>query len=95
MVESAPRDGGVSMSELSRDDVVSILGSISDAAIAEIIATGISKDQLIDAKAHVIQDHKTHNAGPSLSPGPLAQTVDILERLGKGALLGEAGSTLT
>src|SRR4051812_22662676 len=47
---------GVSMSELSRDDVVSVVGPIGDAAIAEIIATGISRDQLVAAKNRVIQD---------------------------------------
>lgn len=83
------------MSELSRDDVVSIVGPISDAAIAEIIGTGISKDQLVAAKSQVIQDRKTHNAGNSLAPGPFAQTVDILERLGKGGIFGEAGSTMS
>ena len=82
------------MSELSRDEVISITGSIGDAAAAEIIATGISKDQLAAAKAHVIQQHKTHKPGASLSPGPFAQVVEILDRTGKG-ILGEAGSTLS
>src|SRR6476469_5584216 len=37
------------MSELSRDDVVAIVGPVGDAAVAEIIATGITKDVLIAA----------------------------------------------
>jgi len=32
------------MSELSSDDVVAIVGPIGDAAVAEIIGTGVRKD---------------------------------------------------
>ena len=40
------------MAELSRDEVVTILGrKLSDAVIAEIIATGVTKDQLAAARA--------------------------------------------
>ena len=83
------------MSELSRDDVVSIVGPVGDAAAAEIIATGISKDKLVAAEAHVIRHRKMHQPGDPLTPGPYAQVVDILERLRKGGIFGEAGSTLT
>jgi hypothetical protein len=83
------------MSELSRDDVVGIVGPIGDVAAAEIIATGISKDELVAAKARVIQDRKTHDPGSAMAPGPFAQTVEILERLGRGGMFGEAGSTLS
>ena len=39
------------MAELSRDDVVMILGRpLSDAVIAEIIATGVTKDELAAAR---------------------------------------------
>jgi len=82
------------MSELSRDDVVSVLGPIGDAAIAEIIATGISRDQLVAAKNRVIQDRKDPGSDNPVEPGPFAQTVDILERLGKGGIFGESGSTM-
>ena len=34
------------MAELSRDEVVGVLGRLSDVIIAEIIATGITKDEL-------------------------------------------------
>ncbi|MEA2904895.1 MAG: hypothetical protein QOI12_2282 [Alphaproteobacteria bacterium] len=83
------------MSELSRDDVVAIVGPIGDAATAEIIATGISKDELVAARDRVARDRKAHDPGPALEPGPFAKVITILERLHKGGLLGEAGSTLT
>jgi len=82
------------MSELSRDDVVAVVGEIGDAAVAEIIATGIEKDQLIAARDRVVRDHKTGDPGPAMDPGPFAQTVEILER-NRDGLFGEAGSTLT
>ncbi len=84
------------MSELSKDDVVEILGSrLGDIAIAEIIATGITKTELVIAKARVISDQKGHEPGPSQEPGHVSRAVDILERLHDNGLLGEAGSTLT
>jgi hypothetical protein len=81
------------MAELSRDEIVEILGRVSDAVAAEIIATGISKEELLAARDRVVRDRKGHDPGPPLEPGPVAEVVDILERT-KG-LLGESGSTLT
>lgn len=84
------------MSELSKDDVVEVLGPrLGDIAIAEIIATGITKDELAAAKARVVSDQKAHQPGPSQEPSHISQVVDILERLHSNGLLGAAGSTLT
>ena len=58
------------MSELSKDDVIEVLGPrLGDIAIAEIIATGITKDELVSAKARVVSDHKAHEPGPSAGAG--------------------------
>jgi hypothetical protein len=81
------------MAELTRDDVTEVLGPVGDVVAAEIIATGISKEELIAARDRVVRDRKGHDPGPPLEPGPVAEVVDILERT-KG-LLGESGSTLT
>jgi thiamine monophosphate kinase len=83
------------MSEVSNDDVVAIVGPIGDAAVAEIIGTGISKDELVEAHERAVKDRKAHDPGPPLEPGPFAQVVGILERLRKGGWLSESGSTLT
>jgi hypothetical protein len=83
------------MSELSRSDVVALLGNrLSDATIADIVATGISKDELIAARDRVLRDHAAHNPGPKLQPGHVAQVVDILERLHAHGLLGSGGTKL-
>jgi hypothetical protein len=80
------------MAELSRDEVVEILGPVNDVIAAEIIATGIGKDELVAAHARVVRDRKVHEPGAPLEPGPFARVVDILER--SHGMLGEGGSTL-
>jgi hypothetical protein len=83
------------MSELSRDEVVAILGrKLSDAVVAEIIATGVNKDELAAARDRALRDRKAHDPGPRLEPGRFAHAVEILERLHGGGILGEGGSTL-
>ena len=80
------------MSELSRDEVIEILGPVGDAMVAEIIGTGITKEGLVAAHDRVVRDRKAHNHRPRLDPGAYAQVIDILER--SRGLLGEGGSTL-
>jgi hypothetical protein len=80
------------MSELSRDEVVAIVGPQSDIVVAEIIGTGISKPELVAAFNRVVKDRKTHDHGPSLEPGPFARVVEMLERLHHEGGLGEAGT---
>ena len=80
------------MSELSHDEVVEILGPVNDALVAQIIATGITKEGLVAAPDRVSRDRKAHNPGAELDPGAYARVVDILER--SRGLLGEGGSTL-
>jgi hypothetical protein len=47
------------MAELSHDEVVEVLGRrLSDVIIAEIIATGITKDELAAARERVLSDRK-------------------------------------
>jgi hypothetical protein len=82
------------LAELSYDEVVEILGPLSDVIVAEIIATGISKDELSAARERVVRDRKARNPGAPLEPGPFARVVDILERSPGRGILGEAGSTL-
>ena len=82
------------MAELSHDEVIEILGSLSDVIVAEIIATGITKNELAAARERVVRDRKAHKPGSPLEPGPFARVVDILERSRGRGILGEAGSTL-
>ena len=86
--------GRTSMSELSKSDVVAVLGNrLSDTVIAEIVATGITRDELVTAKERVLRDRAAHDPGPKLTPGRFAQVVDILERIRKTGQLREGGTT--
>jgi len=80
------------MAELSRDEVAEVLGPVGDVIAAEIIATGISKAELMAARDRVVKDRKTHTPGPPLKPGAFAQVVDILERT--HGIWNEAGGSL-
>jgi len=83
------------MSELSRDEVLAVLGPrLSDVVVAEIIGTGITKVELVQAFARVVKDRRTHDPGQRMTPGHIASVVDILERLNQRGILGEAGSKL-
>jgi hypothetical protein len=79
------------MAELSEDEVIEILGPVSDPLAAEIIATGIDRAGLVAARDRVVSDRKTHGHVP-VDPGAFARVVDILER--SRGLFGEGGSTL-
>jgi len=87
-------DAGGLMAELSREEVVGIVGPIGDAAIAEIIGTGISNEELSAAHHRVVRDQTAHNPGEPLDPGRFAEVVEILERLRRRGILGESGSVL-
>jgi hypothetical protein len=41
-----------------------------------------------------VRDETAHNPGEPLEPGHIAQAVQILERLRRRGILGEAGSVL-
>jgi hypothetical protein len=53
--------------------VIEIVGPISDVIIAEIIATGISKAELVTAHDRVVRDRAAHRPGPPLEPGHFAR----------------------
>ena len=54
------------MAELSRDEVVEVLGRLSDVIIAEIIATGITKDELAAARERVVTGPESPQSGSAL-----------------------------
>jgi hypothetical protein len=85
------------MSELSRDEVIAAVGPISDAAIAEIIATGVTREELAKACAFV-DASDVATAGREIPVGRIGHAISIIERVKSGAasrsLLGEGGSNL-
>jgi hypothetical protein len=89
------------MSELSRDDVLSQLGALSDITVAEVIATGITLEELKVAREEIAKDERGRNSENRLPYGPVGRVIEIVERVRDaarypitGSLLGEGGSGL-
>ena len=89
------------MSQVSRDEVLSILGPLDDPTVAEIIATGVTMDELTLARAEIIKDEAGRNTEDQLPLGPMGRVINIVERVREaerypimGSLLGKGGSGL-
>jgi hypothetical protein len=67
--------------ELSRNDIISALGPLDDSLIAQIIATGATREELTEARAWIENDEAMMNIGRPLAGGRVAQLVDILGRV--------------
>ena len=63
------------MSELSQSDVIAVTGPIGDVPIAEIIGTGITKEELSAARDRVLKDRNGQDMGLELEPGHIAKVV--------------------
>lgn len=84
------------MSELTRDDVLAAVHPIDDATVAEIIATGIDRDELVKA-CHFYAKDRAARTPAHVPSGRIGRVVSILERVEaevKESWLGEFGSTL-
>jgi hypothetical protein len=75
------------MAELSRDDIVAVLGPLEDNVVVDIIATRVTKEGLIAAHKRILEDRERRDPGPPLEPGPVARVIEILERLPMEKLL--------
>lgn len=64
---------------MTREDVVSILGPVDEATIAEIIMTGASADELREAWAWAFGDEALMNEGRPLPGTRIAALIDLIE----------------
>jgi hypothetical protein len=69
------------MTRLTRDDVIKAIGETDDVAIAEIIGTGATAEELAEAQAWLANDEALINAGRPLPSGRVGELVEILEQL--------------
>jgi hypothetical protein len=69
------------MTRLTRDDVIKAIGEADDVAIAEIIGTGATAEELAEAQAWIANDEPLMNAGRPLPNGRVGELVDILAEL--------------
>jgi hypothetical protein len=84
------------MSELDRDEVLAAVHPIDDVTVAEIIATGITHDELVQA-CHLFAHERHLKAPHEVPPGRIGRVVSILERIEtevKESWLGEYGTHL-
>jgi uncharacterized protein (DUF433 family) len=69
------------MTRITREDAIRAIGRANDTAIAEMIATGATADELAEAQAWIANDEPMLNAGKPLVQGRVLQLVDILSEL--------------
>jgi hypothetical protein len=67
------------MSTLTHEDVRVVLGPIDDSLVAEIVATGASREELAEAYAWVTNDEALMNMGRPLASSRVGRLIDILE----------------
>ena len=69
------------MRRITRDDAINAVGGADDFAIAQIIGTGATIDELAEAQAWIANDEPLMNAGRPLPRGRVGELVDILNEL--------------
>ncbi len=82
------------MSELTPDEIRAAVHPLDDAVVAEIIATGVDHDELVQACHFFARDRKNKYPHP-VPMGRVGHVVSILERIGpevKESWLGEYGT---
>ena len=67
------------MTTLTREDVRAVLGPVDDILVAEILRTGASREELVEAHAWMTNDEAAMNTGQPIASGRVGQLIDILE----------------
>ena len=81
MKSSANQRRPLSMTSLTREDVIAMLGQIDDGVVASIIASGATAEELAEARAWLANDEPSMNAGRPLATGRVAHLVDLISAL--------------
>jgi hypothetical protein len=68
------------MATLTRAEVVAALGRSDDRLIAEIIATGATREELAEACAWIANDEPLMNSGRRLAGGRAGRILELLAR---------------
>ena len=64
---------------LAHDDVVSALGPVDETVVADIVATGVTPEELAEAWAWVNADEAMIGEGRPLPCGRVAELVELLQ----------------
>lgn len=68
------------MSALTRQAIIKAFGDLDEVAVAEIIATGATPDELAEAQGWASNDEALMNAGRSLPTGRVGLLLEIINR---------------
>jgi hypothetical protein len=66
---------------LTREQVTAVLGPVDDVLVAQIIATGASKDELTEAYAWIATEDVLMNEGRAFPTGRLGNLVRLLAEI--------------
>jgi hypothetical protein len=66
------------MTAITRKDVIETLGELDDVTVAEIIATGATRQELAEAEGWLSNDEALINTGRPLPTGRVGQLVEII-----------------
>jgi hypothetical protein len=69
------------MRRITREDAIKAVGGADDVAIAQIIGTGATIDELAEAQAWLANDEPLMNVGRRLPSGRVGELVEILSDL--------------
>jgi hypothetical protein len=69
------------MSILTHEEVLATIGPLDDVAVAEIIGTGVTGAELIEAQAWVNAHEAADDRHRVCPPGHIAQVIEILEQI--------------
>ena len=69
------------MAALTREDVTAVLRPAEDTVVAEIMATGATKEELAEAFAWTQNDEALMNAGRTLPSGRVGEIIGILQAI--------------
>ncbi|CDX20345.1 conserved hypothetical protein [Mesorhizobium sp. ORS 3324] len=64
---------------MTRNDIISVLGPVDEAVIADIALTGASLEELQEALAWIGADEALVNEGHALPSARVAKLIEILE----------------
>jgi hypothetical protein len=69
------------MASLTREEILAALGPVDDILVSDILATGASDQEFLQARSWLANDEAPINAGEPLASGRVARLMEILETL--------------
>jgi hypothetical protein len=77
---------------INREQIINALGEVEDVTVAQIIALGVTAEELAEARAWLANDEPLMNSGKRIPTGRLGQLVDLLARIDEEKLASESES---